>query len=203
VLAQAAYRRAPASVDQKPTPSFWELAWNWFVDHILRPLLHPIGSALARSQGVGKWVGLILIAVALCALAFLIFRLVLAFVRPRRDAQSLERGVRSLELGRSSADWLALAREAAARGDYERAIAALFAAALAALDERAVIALDPARTPGEYRRLVRRTRADASVAFDELADRYVRAAYAEAAPERADFEAAERAYASFVPKAVS
>jgi hypothetical protein len=203
VLAQAAYRNAPASGDRKPTPSLWQLAWEWFVDHIVRPILHPIGNALAHSQGVGKWVGLLLIAIALGALAFLILRLVLAFVRPRRDGRPLERGVRSLDLGRSSAEWLALAREASARGDYERAIAALFAAALAALDERAVIALDPARTPGEYRRLVRRSRADASPAFDELADRYVRAAYAEAAPERSDFEAAERAYANFVPKAVS
>jgi hypothetical protein len=193
----------PASVDAKPAPNVWQLAWNWIVDHILRPLLHPIGSALAKSQGVGKWVGLLLIVLALCALAFLIFRLVIAFVRPRRDEAPLERGLRSLAAERSSTQWLALAREAAANGDYERAIAGLFAAALAALDERAVIALDPARTPGEYRRLVRRARPDAGAAFDELTERYVRAAYAEAAPERADFDAAERAYTSFGPKVAS
>jgi hypothetical protein len=203
VLAQAAYRHAAASGDRKPTPSFWELAWNWFVEHILRPILHPIGSALARSQGIGKWIGLLLIVLALCALAFLIFRLVIAFVRPRRDAQPLGSGLRSLDVRRSPAEWLALAREAAARGDYQRAIAGLFSGALAALDERGAIAFDPARTPGEYCRLVRRARSSAGVAFDELAERYVRAAYAQAPPERADFEAAERAYASFDAKAVS
>ncbi len=193
------YHDAPASGTQKPTPSLWQLALDWIVEHIVRPLLRPIGSALSQSQGVGKWVGVGLIVLALVGLAFLIFRLVLAFARPSNDGPR-SGGVRSLDDGRSSAEWLALARAAAERGDYERAIAALFAAALAALDERAVVPLDPSRTPGEYRRLVRRSRADASDAFDELAERYVRAAYAEAQPERADFDAAERAFASFEPK---
>ncbi len=200
MLAQPAYRHVTASTAEKPTPSLWQLAWEWFFDHVIRPLLHPIGSALKHSQGFGTWVGLMLIALALAGLAFVIFRLVLAFVRPRRDPQQAgDGGLRTLADERSSVEWLALAREAAARGDYARAIAALFAGALAALDEHAVVAFDPARTPGEYRRLVRRSREAASGAFDDLCERFVRAAYAELPPERADFEAAERAFVRFEP----
>ena len=35
--------------------------------------------------------------------------------------------------------------------------------------------------------------------FDELAERFVRAVYAQQLPERSDFEAAERALAAFEP----
>jgi hypothetical protein len=200
VLAQPAYHHDTASTAEKPAPNLWQMAWDWFFEHVIRPLLHPIGSALVHSQGFGTWVGLGLIAIAIAGLAFVIFRLVLAFVRPRRDRlQAADGDLRALADERSSVEWLALAREAAARGDYARAIAALFAGALAALDERAVVAFDPARTPGEYRRLVRRSREAASAAFDDLCERFVRAAYAEAPPGRADFEAAERAFVRFEP----
>jgi len=199
VLAQAAYRQPAASTAQKPAPSLWEQAWNWFVDHVLVPIFRPIAHALSHSQSIGQWVGLVLIAFALCGLAFLIFRLVLAFVRPRADGGEARDGVRTLDEQRSWREWLALARAAAARGDYAGAIAALFGASLAALDERAVVVYDPARTPGEYRRLVRRSRADASPSFDDLTDRFVRAAYGPGAVAQADFEAAERAFSNFEP----
>jgi hypothetical protein len=198
VLAEPAYRQAAASSDAAPAPNLWQMAFQWFVDHVLRPLLQPLHLAFVASKGVGTAVGIVLIVGALCLFGFLIFRLAIAFA-PRDALERDAGGVRALGTERTREDWLALAREAAARGDYASAIAALFAAALAALDERALVAFDPARTPGEYRRLVRRARAAASPAFDELADRFVYAAYAPNAPLRSDFEAASRAFESFEP----
>jgi hypothetical protein len=201
ILAQPAYRRIPASTDVAPQPSVWQILWDWIVDHVLRPLFGPISHALGSAHPVGAAFGIVLIAIALLALAFLVFRLAVAFVGPAlargRDVAS---GV-ALDAERTREDWLAAARAAAARGDYARAIAALFSASLAALDERSIVPFDPARTPGEYRRMVRQATRPASAAFDELSDRFVRAAYAPSVPARADFDAAERAFAAFEPLA--
>jgi hypothetical protein len=144
--------------------------------------------------------GVVLICAALCALAYVVFRLIVAFARPARSAAERAKDARELAAARSPAGWRALARAAAARGDYAGAIAALFAAALSALDASDLVEADPARTPGEYRRLVRRARAAAAAPFDDLADRFVRAAYAERPPARVDFEAAERALAALEPE---
>ena len=77
-----------------------------------------------------------------------------------------------------------------ARKQHRRAVA---------LEQRELVAYDPARTPGEYRRLVRGRRSEAAPAFDELAERFTRAAFAREPALRDDFEAAQRAYAVFEP----
>jgi len=203
ILDERAYRSIAPTTSAPPQEPYQEVIWNWILDHVLRPifgpLVHGIGHALGASKGIGSIVGFVLIALALAGLAFVLARLVLAFL-PRFTGRDGSLGVAtSLDQVRSHDDWLALAREASARGDYRRAIGAIFAAALALLDDRALVAFDAARTPGEYRRLVRRARDDASEPFDALADRFVRATYAEAAPERTDFDDAERALAALDP----
>ena len=199
ITAQSAYRHAPASGDTPPSPSLIEIIWQWIVDHVLRPLFGPVVSAFSHSKGAGTLVGTVLIAIALLAFAYLIFRLAVAFVGPAFARKGDGGESRPLEPERTREDWLAIARDAAARGEYARAIAALFAAALAELDERSVVAFDPARTPGEYRRLVRQASRPASPPFDDLTERFVRAAYAPSAPGRDDFDAAARAFATFEP----
>jgi hypothetical protein len=198
VLADPAYRSAAPTTAVAPQPSLLELAWNWFLEHVLRPLFHPLARALAASHGAGTIVGLLLLALALGLLAFVGFRLAVAFGRPTLEAAG-SRAFGAREAATPAADWLAAARAAAARGAYGEAISALFRAALAELDERAIVAFDAARTPGEYRRAVRRARAAAAAPFDDLAERFVRAAFADATPQRAEFDAAERAFAAFAP----
>jgi hypothetical protein len=202
VLADPAYRDAPATTAQKPHESLIGIVWDWIADHV-RPLFHPIAKALGATQGVGTLVGYVLIALALAALVFAVFRLVLAFARPAQRRGDRRAEGNALDVERTPPEWRALARAAAARGDYAGAIAALFGAALAELDARALVAFDATRTPGEYRRLVRRARAQASVPFDELAERFVRALYAPERPQPSDYEAAERALAAFEPALVS
>jgi hypothetical protein len=202
VLDDPAYRDARATTAEKPHESLLGVIWDWIAEH-LRPLFHPIAKALGATQGASTLIGYVLIGLALVALVFAVFRLVLAFARPPirpggRQAESL-----ALDADRTSPEWRALARVAAARGDYAGAIAALFGAALAELDARALVAFDAARTPGEYRRLVRRARAQASAPFDDLAERFVRALYAPERPQPSDYEAAERALAAFEPALAS
>ena len=199
ILAQPAYRTAPAAASVAPSKSLLAIAWEWIFDHILRPLFHPVAQALAASQGAGSIVGVVIIALALCALGYVVFRLVVAFVRPPVRGERSSNNARALEGARSAADWRRIAFEAASAEDYTQAIAALFAAALAALDEHAIVTFAGSRTPGEYRRLLRRAQPEAVVPFDELSEGFVRAAYAEARPVRADFEAAARALAAFEP----
>jgi hypothetical protein len=207
ILGERDFRTLAAGKYVAPPEPFWEVlrkqAWQWLLDHVLKPLfgplLHGIGHALGASKGAGTVFGFVLIGLALAGLAFVLVRLILAFL-PRIGARGAPLGdVTALGEIRSQDQWLVLARDAAARGDYRHAIGALFAAALALLDDRAVIGFDAARTPGEYRRLVRRARDEASGPFDTLADRFVRATYAEAAPARADFDVAERALADLDP----
>jgi hypothetical protein len=198
ILAQPAYHVARTN-DKAPPPSLWDQFWGWVGDH-LGWLLHPLVHVLAGSSKAGTVIGVALTIVALLALAYVVFRFAVALARGPRDVRTSAR-IRPLQTRLSAAEARAAAAAAAARGDYARAIAALFAAALAELDERAVVAFDATRTPGEYRRLVRVARARAAVPFDELSERFVRAAFGDVPVGRSDFEAAERAFAAFEPAA--
>ena len=202
VLEQPAYRAVRPSTAAAPQPTLLELAWRWLFSHVLAPLVHPIARVLGASHGVGTAIGLALAALALLALGYVVFKLTLAFVRSARPSpgETVEPG-ESSGRRRSAHDWLRAARRAAECGDEARAIAALFSAALATLDERALVPFDATRTPGEYRRAVRRVRSAAAPAFDELSDRFVRAAYAGELPAAGEFERAERAYSAFEPAA--
>ncbi|MGP6157994.1 MAG: DUF4129 domain-containing protein [Vulcanimicrobiaceae bacterium] len=200
VLAEPAFHAGPRSSAAAPAPSLLEALWQWFLDHVLRPLFHPLVNALTGSHAAVP-VGWALIALSLGVFALALVRLALAFVRSAPARGGALESASPLAESRSAEEWLATAREAARRGDFARAIAALFAAALARLDERGIVTLDPARTPGEYGRLVRRTCGPAAPAFEELAGHFVRAAYARATAGRDDFEAAERAFLAFEPAA--
>ncbi len=199
VLADPAYRHAGQTTSEAPHESLLSIVLHWLFDHLIAPLIHPISRALAASSGVGTFVGFAFVAVALALLAYVAFRLAVAFAAPAVAARAGSLAARGLAIELGSADWRAAARDAAARGAYADAIAALFRAALAALDEHAIVAFDAARTPGEYRRAVRRARAAAAAPFDDLADGFVRAAFAGGTPQRAEFDAAERAFAAFEP----
>lgn len=196
ILAQSAYRGAPTQT-KPPALTLWELFWQW-LDHLFRPFFNWLSHAAGTSGATGTLIGIAIIGVAVLLLALLLYRIVVAFVRPAdRPGRSIFATAR-LDV-RGAAEWRALAAQAAEAGDYARAIAALFAAALVALDERALVPFDAACTPGEYRRRVRRAREPASPPFDRLAERFVLATFAPESPQRADYDAALRAFVSFEP----
>jgi hypothetical protein len=170
------------------------------VKAFVQAVFGPIGHSLDATQNIWKTLSIVIVVLAVIALVFVVYRLIVALVRPPALAVGHARsGAVALVQARSSRAWRDAARAAAAQRDYRQAIAALFSAALAMLDERSLVAFDPARTPGEYARLVRRVRAPAAEPFGELSGRFVRAAYAEVAVDESDYEASERAYARFEP----
>ena len=208
ILATAPYRHTIVATTDKPSPNVLEILWNWFREHVLRPLFHWLDAHLSHAFGgaagkAGSVLVYAIIGIAALVLAFAIYRLVVAFARSG-SKDSIATGERlTLADLPSSAQWRARAAEAARAGDYGRAIAALFTAALATLDERAIVAFDATRTPGEYRRLVRRARATAADPFNDLSGRFVRAAYAEVVTTADDYAQAERAFAAFEPMTAS
>jgi hypothetical protein len=203
ILASAPYRHAATEAVVPPKKTWADAVWAWIVDHVkafVQAVFGPIGHSLDATQNIWKTLSIVIVVLAVIALVFVVYRLIVALVRPPALAVGHARsGAVALVQARSSRAWRDAARAAAAQRDYRQAIAALFSAALAMLDERSLVAFDPARTPGEYARLVRRVRAPAAEPFGELSGRFVRAAYAEVAVDESDYEASERAYARFEP----
>lgn len=201
ILAEPAYRGLARTTTAKPAESFWQLAWDWLVQHVLRPIFGPVLHAASASRGVGTLVGIVLIVLSLAALVFVVARLAFAFGREARPKRGDATATGALaENERSSRAWRDAAREAARRGDWGGAIAAFFSAARRVLDERDAIAFDAARTPGEYARLVRREAIPGAADFAALTGTFERARYAASPPTAADAAAAERAFAVFAPE---
>ena len=196
VLAQTAYRRTPTQPDS-PILRFWYELGQW-LDHLFSPFRKWLDHALSSGHGTAQIIVAVIVILTILVLVFLIYRVVLAFAKPVVEARRLA-AVGRLDERMDADAWRVLAAERAAAGDYARAIAALFRAALALLDESALVPFDPSRTPGEYRRLVRRESERIAAPFDVLSDRFVWAAFAEAVPQRGDFEAASAAFGSFRP----
>lgn len=205
VLRAPVYRDATATTARPPDPSLWSTLWTSFAERVLARVFDPLAKAFAHASalGAGRLLVALVIGVACALIVIAIVRLVVRFERASRDGGRAQNDATPLTTARDAAGWRRSAAAAAARGDYARAIAALFNAALAVLDECALVALDPARTPGEYRRAVRRAHADADAAnaFDDLARRFVIAAYASERSDATAYAEAERAFERFVPAA--
>ena len=198
VLAGREYHHAPVTGTDSPQLRFWYEFWNW-IEHLFRPFTNWLKHVFESTSGAMTPLSILVIAASVLALVSVIMRIALAFARPGdgRSARAALGG--ALGAPKDADAWRRAAAEAAARGEYAGAIAALFAAALAALDEWALVPYDDSRTPGEYRRRVRAARAPAAPAFDVLAERFVHAAYAADPTSRAEYDSALDAYARFVP----
>jgi hypothetical protein len=195
ILAQPAFHQQTKTGAAQE--SLIERIIHWIGDR-LKALLEVVRvPAALESTAQIVWLALVLIVAAL--LAYLLFGVVTGLAaRTGREAalsgRPLEESVTSAALNIASA-------AAAERGEYAQAIALLFRAALAALDERALVAYDAARTPGEYRRVVRGALERAACSFDELVSRFERASFSAAPASRGDYEAATRAFVAFQPLA--
>jgi hypothetical protein len=195
ILAQPAYRTAPATADRLPEPTIWDRLQHWIGERI-RDLLERFAHLFHGARGAGKPLGVLLLIVSGAALLVLLVRLLTRLTNRSRSPVA-RNGSEALSTERSAAVWHALSLETASQGRYGAAVAALFMAALRLLDERRILAFDAARTPNEYRRRIARTLATASPAFDQLALCFVRATYAQILPERAVYDTAARAYVAF------
>jgi hypothetical protein len=195
ILAGRAYNRVTSGPAPPRSPSLFERIFDWLGEQFAK-LLQGISKAAAAAPFLGKLFTVIIIGLAVFALAAVGFRLAQGLSmrkRPTFDAGEL------LERPASADEFLAGAQAAAARGDFAKAVSLLFGATLMLLDRSDKIPYDPARTAGEYRRLVRRAAAPIASPFDTLARVFTLAAYADAPVGPEDWQAAQTSYRSLAP----
>lgn len=175
----------------KPAPNPLERAFAWIGDR-LNAVVHAIAHVLGAANGAGALVGFLVLAAGVLLLAYLVFRGVDALIRGRsaRRSRTAAAVTRANDDATSAQLWEG-ALQAALRGRYRAAAALAFLSAIRALDEDGRIAYDPARTPGEYRRLVR------DPAFEALARDAVRALFGQAEPSAELFDRMRTNYRSF------
>jgi hypothetical protein len=195
ILAQRSYqmvaRPAPAAQE-----SVWQRVMRWLQDRFVE-LLSRIFGASARLPVVGQIVAALFIALVVLAAVYLVFVLASLIARRQRP-DPIDEGTPLPE--RSEPDALyQLGTIAAGQGRYAAALSFLFQASLASLDRAGVLPYDGSLTAGEYRRAVRRKARAASPHFDEIAQSFVLAAFAERAVSHDEWAAAQAAYRSLRP----
>ncbi len=188
ILADGRFRSAAPVRPSRP--SWLDVLWSRFTT-FARALLHGLDHVLGAHNPLETAIGFAVAAAAAGLLAFGTYRLVRRSARGARRTTATEAAALGVENEPRSETLRCAALAAAREGRYREAAALLFRSATRALDERGRVAFDPARTPGEYRRLVR------DAAFDELAAAAVVALFAPAEPRGDLFERMSGAYERF------
>jgi hypothetical protein len=167
ILADPAY--APASEPSAARESLIARALHWIGQH-LRDFFHAVGHVLGVASGQATLIGALVVLASIPLIIVGIFRLVDRWVKRRpsqRRARRVAAAAASRRRGRD--EWLELARAAAREERWRDASAALVGAMLASLDASGRLPYDPARTPGEARRLLRDPAFDAFARDADLA----------------------------------
>ena len=197
ILAQPEFR---ALKEQSASPSAFEV-WLRNLIAAVRAWLHHLFQATAGLAHVPTYV-LLLILCLLGACGLLVIAYVLITqVAFRRRPRALHRQTMRTQQEHAPEAMREQAERAATDGEYSKAITLLFRAALFLLDRERIVTFHSARTPREYRRAVRRALQRGADAFEDVARRFVAAAFGVHAAQRDDYLAARRAYDAFVPLA--
>ena len=191
ILAEPAYRVSATKPAQPQQPTIWERILDW-IANMLGRLFGGLAQATQRVPIVGTIIGYTIIAAAILGLVFVGYRIARRLTS-RRTATSAGLG-EALPVAANADDLYALARDEARSGNAAPAVALLYQAALVLLDRVDRVAYDPSRTPGEYRRLVRRKAQAISDAFDALARLFVAVAFARARIGADEWNRADTAY---------
>ncbi len=167
---------------------------DWFV-HGLRAIFARVDHVLGANNGWKTTIGFVVIGLGVALLGYGVYLLVRSLTRTPRRRAAAQPSAGSPPVRQSAALLRGQALAAGAAGRYRDAATLLFLAAVSALDELGRTPYDPARTPGEYRRLVD------DPAFDALAADAVVALFAPAEPRADLFERMNAAYERFLPPA--
>lgn len=134
---------------------------DWVMDQVAR-FVSWLGSLLGGVRGLEAsapflfWtIVVVLVASLLAVVAHLVWTAVSAGRAPRR-AKRRETPDAAPGRPRGAVDWEEEARRLAAAGRWREAAMALYAALLLRMDARDLLRFDPAKTPGDYRREVRK-----------------------------------------------
>jgi hypothetical protein len=191
ILADPAYRQAATKPAQPHKESYFEKILRLFFER-LGQLLDRLATATQGVPLLGTVFAFVLIGIALAGLAYVGFRIADGFV-VRRRAVTFEGG-ELLPAALGVEGLHAAALDAARSRQFARAVALLFQASLVLLDRTNRVAYDPARTAGEYRRLVRRKAQPIAGEFDVLARIFTAAAYAQTPLGEVDWAQAASAF---------
>ena len=191
ILAEPAYRVSATNPAQPQQPTIWERILNWIIEKI-DEFFGGLASATQKVPLLGVIIGYAIIGAAIIGLVFVGYRIArrLTF---RRDAAATGIG-EALPVSTNPDELYALASDTARAGQAAQAVALLYQAALVLLDRVDRITYDPSRTPGEYRRLVRRNAQTIADAFDALARSFIAVAFGRASAGAEDWLRADAAF---------
>ncbi len=200
VLAARAYQIGGAGPAPAPHETLLEKLLT-FIAKLLGRILSGIFKATSSTPILGQIFAVIFVLLLVAALSYLVFRLFDAFSRGRPSAQQddgspLPQAIDPEELYQRGLS-------AANAGRYAEAVAMLFQASLANFDRQGTVAFDASRTPGEYRRAVRRKAGAASFHFDTIVHAFVMAAFAERPVSKQDWSEVDAAYSNLRAVAAS
>ncbi len=147
IVADPRYHGTTAS--DAPAPGLIARILSW-IGARLADLAHAIGHVLGSPTPLNVAIGVFVLAAAAAALVYLCVR----FARLPARRRGSPVASTALECPLTSAELVAQALAAARSERWHAAASALARAALRALDERGRLPFDPARTPGEARRLL-------------------------------------------------
>ena len=168
-----------------PVPSIIGRILDWIGARI-NDLVHAIGHALGAQTPLNVAIGVAVLAAAAAGLVFLGVRFLRLPARRHRPPVASS----ALERPQTSAELVAQALAAARQERWHAAASALARAALRALDERGRLRFDPARTPGEARRLLH------DAAFDAFEREATTALFAAGAATQERFARLRATYAA-------
>lgn len=187
ILADPIFRHPPHPRAGAPEPSAWDRLLQRIgkaINGFLKAIFHRSVARDATSSALG----LVAIALAGLLLMLLVARIV------RRGIGGPPIGVSMSGRSTSDESLFADAERAAERGDFERATAYAFDAAVRRLDRANVVPFDPARTPEEYRRAVHRVRTSLDEPFGVVARAFVLAVYGRRPPDAHSWSRIKSAY---------
>jgi len=191
ILAEPAYRVGATKPAQPQRESLWERILDWIMTKLAQ-LFGGLAQATQKVPLLGTLLGYAIIAAAVAGLVFVGFRIARGLTSRRVAAAG---GIGdALPVDANADELYALARDHARDGNAAPAVALLYQAALVLLDRVDRVEYDPSRTPGEYRRLVRRKAQLIADAFDALARLFVAVAFARARAGAEEWERADAAY---------
>jgi hypothetical protein len=139
--------------DRATPPSWWDRFWQGVWD-AFRHLFHG-PTDLRGASGFVEFIGYLIIAAVAIGVIFVLVRFGPGLFSGRARRARAARESFALEAVGTAAELRARAAAAEASGNHREAATLLWGSLLYALDERGRARYDSARTPGEWRRIVR------------------------------------------------
>lgn len=169
--------------------SWLQLALQWLYDRYSE-FLHALAAHVKVGPNGVSLFGDVVVVLCVVVLGVAGARLLIALqVERARTRQAIAIGP-----ARSAHAIALAAANAAAEGDYARAVRLLFAASVTLLDLRGVLHDDPSATVNDLRRALRTRNADAEAPFVDIARTFSACAYAEEQLDASAWGAAREAY---------